>query len=81
MITRTISTFAALFLLATAAHAQQGYEFEVYSTDVSARGAGEIELHTNFVTSGSQSVDEPDGRATHRAVRSSLEVSTGIASW
>ena len=81
MITRTISTFAALFLLATAAHAQQGYEFEVYSTDVSARGAGEIELHTNFVPSGSQRVDDPGGRATHRAVRSSLEVSTGIASW
>ena len=81
MITRTISTFAALFLLATAAHAQQGYEFEVYSTDVSARGAGEIELHTNFVPSGSQRVDDPGGRATHRAVRSSLEVSTAIASW
>jgi len=81
MITRTISTFAALFLLATAAQAQRGYEFEVYSTDIAARGAGEIELHTNFVPSGSQSVDDPDGRATDRAVRSSLEVSTGIASW
>lgn len=81
MITRTISTFAALFLLGTAAQAQQGYEFEVYSTDLSARGAGEIELHTNFVPSGSQRVDDPEGRATHRALRSSLEVSTGIASW
>jgi hypothetical protein len=81
MITRTIFTFAAFLLLATAAQAQQGYEFEVYSTDVSARAAGEIELHTNFVPSGSQSVDDTDGRATHRAVRSSLEVSTGIASW
>jgi hypothetical protein len=81
LITRTMSAFAALFLLATAAQAQQGYEFEVYSTDVSARGAGEIELHTNFVPSGSQLVDDTEGRATHRAVRSSLEVSTGIASW
>jgi hypothetical protein len=81
MITKTISTFAALFLLATAAQAQQGYEFEVYSTDVSSRGAGEIELHTNFVPSGSRNVDDPSGRATHRALRSSLEVRTGIASW
>jgi hypothetical protein len=81
MITRTIFTFAALFLLTTAAEAQQGYEFEVYSTDVSTRGTGEIELHTNFVPSGSKLLDDSEGRATHRAVRSSLEVSTGIASW
>ena len=81
MITRTILTFAALFLLTTAAEAQQGYEFEVYSTDVSTRGTGEIELHTNFVPSGSKLLDDSEGRATHRAVRSSLEVSTGIASW
>jgi hypothetical protein len=73
----------ALFALsfASPARAQQGYEFEVYGTRVSARGAGEIELHTNFVPSGSQLVDDAGGRATHRAFRSSLELSTGLASW
>jgi hypothetical protein len=81
MLIRTSLASFAFFLLATSAQAQQGYEFEVYSTDLAARGAGEIELHTNFVPSGSQRVDDPGGRATHRAVRSSLEVSTGIASW
>ena len=72
---------SALFLLTTAAQAQQGYEFEVYSADISPRGAGEIELHTNFVPSGAQLADGPEGRATHRAVRTSVELSTGIASW
>ena len=81
MLTRAIIAFSALFLLTTAAQGQQGYEFEVYSAGVSPRGAGEIELHTNFVPSGAQLADDPDGRATHRAVRTSLELSTGIASW
>lgn len=80
MLIRTTIAFA-LFLLATSARAQQGYEFEVYGTGVPAKGTGELELHTNFVASGSQLVDDADGRATHRALRSSLELSTGLASW
>jgi hypothetical protein len=81
MLIRTIVASFAVLLLATPAQAQQGYEFEVYGTSVSPRGTGELELHTNFVPSGSQLVDDPDGRATHRALRSSLELSTGLASW
>jgi hypothetical protein len=77
------STFAVLFSLslAASAQAQQGYEYEVYSTDLSKPGSGELELHNNFVASGSQQVDSPDGRATHRALRSSLELSAGITNW
>ena len=81
MITRTILVLASFFLLSAAAEAQQGYEFEVYDAELSSRGSGEIELHTNFVPSGSQAIDDDEGRATHRAVRSSLELSTGISSW
>ncbi len=81
MLTRTTIAISAVFLCAASAHAQQGYEFEVYGTGVPARGAGELELHTNFVPSGAQRVDDAEGRATHRALRSSLEVSTGLASW
>src|SRR5438552_12669082 len=81
MFTRTTVAISAFFLLAASAHAQQGYEFEVYGTEVSARGTGELELHTNFVPSGAQRVDDAEGRATHRALRSSLELSTGLASW
>jgi hypothetical protein len=80
----SIRVSLALFsfvLLATPAGAQQGYEFEVYGTGITARGSGELELHTNFVPSGSQLVDDASGRATHRAIRSSLEASTGLASW
>jgi len=81
MLIRTIVGFFAILLLANRAEAQQGYEFEVYGTDVPAKGAGELELHTNFVPSGAQLVDDPEGRATHRALRSSLELSTGLTSW
>src|SRR5690349_13059199 len=73
--------FSALLIAATSAHAQQGFEYEVYDADLAAPRMGEIELHTNFVPSGSRTTDSPDGRATHRAWRSSLEISTGLTSW
>jgi hypothetical protein len=81
MFTRTSLAISALFLLATTARAQQGYEFEVYGTDIPARSAHELELHMNFVPSGSQMADNALGRATHRAVRSSIELGTGLFSW
>lgn len=81
MLTRTIIGVAALFLFAGRAHAQQGYEFEVYNTSISAPGTGELELHTNFVPSGSRLFDDAEGRATHHAFRSALEVSTGFTNW
>jgi len=81
MLTRTIIAATVLLLLARQSQAQQGYEFEVYNTSISAPGAGELELHSNFVPSGSQLFDDADGRATHRAFRSAIEVSTGLTSW
>ncbi|MFL5498672.1 MAG: hypothetical protein ACJ79I_03665 [Gemmatimonadaceae bacterium] len=81
MLIRTTLALSAVFLLAASAQAQQGYEFEVYGTKIAARGEGELELHTNFVPSGSQLADDAEGRASHRAFRSSLELSTGISSW
>ena len=81
MLTRTIIGVTALFLAATRGEAQQGYEFEVYNTEISAPGTGELELHTNFVPSGSQLFDDAERRATHRAFRSALELSTGLTSW
>jgi hypothetical protein len=73
--------FLVLMAAAPAALAQQGYEFEVYGAELPSRGHGELELHLNFVPSGAQVADEDEGRATHRALRSSLELSTGITSW
>ena len=81
MLIRTIIGVTALVLLAAPARAQQGYEFEVYGTSIAVPGTGELELHTNFVPAGSQRFDDTEGRATHRAFRSSLELSTGITSW
>jgi hypothetical protein len=81
MFIRPAIALSALFFFATSAQAQQGYEFEVYGASVAPVGGGELELHTNFVPSGSQLVDDSEGRATHHALRSSLELSTGLASW
>ncbi|HUQ98686.1 MAG TPA: hypothetical protein VM166_04465 [Gemmatimonadaceae bacterium] len=71
----------ALTVVSVSAGAQQGYEFEVYGAGIAKPRSGELELHTNFVPKGSQLVDDAEGRATHRAFRSSFEVSTGITSW
>jgi hypothetical protein len=76
-----LSIAFAVIAVSASAGAQQGYEFEVYGAGIARPGSGEIELHTNFVPNGSQLVDDAEGRATHRAFRSSLEVSTGLTSW
>jgi hypothetical protein len=78
---RTALTISALILLSVSAQAQQGYEFEVYGAGAPHRGLGELEIHTNFVPSGAQLIDDADGRATHRAFRSSIELSAGLSSW
>jgi hypothetical protein len=81
MLIRSTFVISALVVLASSALAQQGYEFEVYDTHVLAPASGELELHTNFVPSGSQRFDDAEGRATHRAFRSTVEISTGLATW
>jgi hypothetical protein len=81
MLTRSTFVISALLVLASSAHAQQGYEFEVYDTRLPTPGSGELELHTNFVPSGSQLLDDAEGHSTHRAFRSTLEISTALATW
>ena len=79
---KLIIASALLFALTVpeTSRAQHGYEYEVYSTNISKPGTGELDIHTNFVPSGSQ-FDTPEGRATNRAFRSSVELSTGLSSW
>lgn len=78
---RTAITISAILFLSASAQAQQGYEFEVYGAEMPHRGLGELEFHTNFVPSGAQLVDDADGKATHRAFRSSIELSAGLSNW
>ena len=78
---KTAIVITGLSFCAASARAQQGYEFEVYGTSIAQPGEGELELHTNFVPTGSQRFDDVEGRATHRAFRSALEVSVGLSSW
>lgn len=67
-------------LPAAAARAQEGYEFEVYGTDLTPSGMTELELYSNVVTSGSIAPAD-DLRPTNHAVRSSLEISRGLTDW
>lgn len=78
---KTAIVISVLSVCAVSAQAQQGFEFEVYGTSIAQPGEGELELHTNFVPTGAQRVDDPEGRATHRAFRSALEVSVGLSGW
>jgi hypothetical protein len=73
-------TFLITVLSATTAFAQQGYEFEVYGADVGHPGAMELELHTNYVPEGVRDAEEGTF-STHRAYRSSLELSGTVNSW
>ena len=66
--------------IASSLSAQEGYEYEVYSTHIAAPRASTLELHTNYVQSGRREVDE--GRfPTQGALRSSLELSRGLNRW
>jgi hypothetical protein len=62
------------------AAAQQGYEFEVYDTQLTKRGTTEFELNTNFVASGPKQVDS-GLFPTHHMLRSSFEIGTGLTNW
>ena len=75
-----------LFAAATAsvsartAAAQQGYEFEVYGTDVKQPGVIELELNTNFVAAGPKLVDA-EFVPTNHMLRSSFELGAGLTRW
>jgi hypothetical protein len=60
--------------------AQQGYEFEVYDTQIKKPGTVEFELNTNFVASGPKQVDTGLFPTNHM-VRSSFEIGTGLTRW
>jgi hypothetical protein len=64
----------------TAAHAQDNYEIQVYSTEMDAPGTTTLELHSNFTVEGRATVR--DGVApTHHAMHETLEVAHGFTDW
>ncbi len=74
--------FSTILLIAASriASAQQGYEFEVYDTEIGPKGSTEVELTSNYVASGLHASD--DGLyATNHALRSSIEFSQTLKSW
>jgi hypothetical protein len=77
---RVLLLSVLLASIPTLASAQAGFEYEVYSTHIESPHATTAELYTNFVTSGRREVE--DGQfATHRALRSSLEITHGLLPW
>jgi hypothetical protein len=60
--------------------AQQGYEFEVYDTQIKKPGTTEFELNTNFVASGPTRVDNGLFPTNHM-LRSSFEIGAGLTNW
>jgi hypothetical protein len=77
---RSILFLYILFGIAPSLSAQEGYEYEVYSTHIAAPRASALELHTNFVPTGPSS-SKSGLVSTNHAVRSSLEFSRGINRW
>ena len=74
--------FAVLLVVLppASARAQQGYEFEVYDTNIGSKGSTEIEVASNYVANGLKKSAE-GLYPTHHAFRSSLEISRTLNSW
>jgi hypothetical protein len=79
MIRALLSLFCLIIAVPTLG-AQEGYEYEVYSTHITPRRATKLELHANFVQSGRREIDEGILPTDH-ALRSSFEVSHGLTPW
>lgn len=80
MMLRSLVILLLLASTASLATAQSGYEYEVYSTHISQPGATKLELHSNFVSSGTRAPND-EIFSSHRALRSSLEIGHGLTSW
>jgi len=70
----------ALISPLSVAVAQQGYEFEVYDSQIKKPGTTEFELNTNFVASGPKRVDNGLFPTNHM-LRSSFEIGAGLTNW
>jgi len=74
-----LGMMASLVVL-TAAHGQDNYEIQVYSSEMGPSRSTMVELHTNFTVQGSKTVTngvEP----THHSVHETLEVTHGFTDW
>ena len=80
MLPRVLFITALLLVTASSAHAQTGYEFEVYSPELGTIGSTEIELSSNYVADGLRIPGEGLYSA-HHALRSSLEINRTLARW
>ncbi len=67
-------------LLVLSARAQDNYEIQVYGSDTVPAGSTMVELHSNFTTKGSKTVE--DGvLPTNHAEHETLEITQGFNGW
>jgi hypothetical protein len=76
----SILGIAAIVALASAAHCQDNYEIQVYSSEMDPPGTTAFELHSNFTLEGSKT--PRDGVVpTNHAMHETLEVSHTFTDW
>jgi hypothetical protein len=84
---RTFGHFAHFKLLAlsalcaTAAAAQDRFEIQVYDTEVAEAFHFGLELHTNYVLSGSRATSADGALATEHVLHTTLEPHLGVFGW
>jgi hypothetical protein len=77
---RHLVAFIACLTCASGLRAQGNYEVQVYGSDLVAKGATMVELHSNITASGTKGI--VDGvLPTNHAVHETLEITHGFNQW
>jgi hypothetical protein len=76
-----ILLFVAAAFVAAPLGAQEGFEYEVYSTEITPPRTIGFELHTNFLQSEAEDADTENLSAHKGAVRSSFEITRALNPW
>jgi hypothetical protein len=73
--------FLALFLFAAGAQAQDRFEIQVYDSEVAQAGQPGLEMHLNYVASGSHTVSPEGELPTSHVLHLTLEPHLGVFGW
>jgi hypothetical protein len=68
-------------LSSLSATAQDRFEIQVYDSEVAQAGQLGLELHTNYVFSGSRTISPEGELATHHVLHATLEPHIGLFGW
>ena len=71
----------SILLVSFAAAAQDRFEIQVYDSEVAEAGHVGLELHTNYVFSGTRTTGPEGELATERVLHATLEPHVGVFGW